>query len=396
MISTHDALAKLIAEAPATLSRTVEGAPAIEPIVHALALWERKEPIIFIHPRWVERERAQLLEALPAELDGIAAVFYTSGTTGRPKAVLHTRSSIEASCRAVNEKLEATARDRWLCALPIAHVAGFAVVMRAWLSGASLIAGTEKDLPAATIASLVPTMLHRRLDDGFEQAQAPELRAILLGGASISSGLLARAKRRGLKVITTYGMTETFGGVALDGMALDGVELRINEQQTIEVRAPMLMRGYAGAPPLDRGAFFDTEDLGRLDAEQRLTVLSRRTEMIITGGENVYPAEVETALEQHAHVDRACVLGVPDEEWGQVVCVVIVPAEGAPPDPAALEADVRAHLARVLAPFKRPRRFAIAQAIPETAQGKLDRAKARKEHAGVFEVDSHPPALDTA
>lgn len=415
MIYTHEALRKLIAEAPGELSSLVEGAPKIESIVHALALWERKQTIIFVHPRWVQKERDQLLEDLrdigfrsgeagpPAprgdpdsNLKDVAAVFYTSGSTGRPKAVLHTRRSIEASCKSVNRRLEATANDRWLCALPIAHVGGFAVVMRAWLTKAELIAGTEKDLPEATIASLVPTMLHRLLDAGFEREKAPELRAILLGGASTSSGLLARAKRRGLNAITTYGMTETFGGVALDGLAIDEVELRIDEHGTIEVRGPMLMRGYAGAPPLDQHQFFDTEDLGRFDENQRLTVLSRRTEMIISGGENVYPAEVETALEQHAYVDRACVFGVPDEEWGHVVCAVIVPAEGAPPDPAVLGADLRAHLSRVLAPFKRPRRFAITRALPETPQGKLDRAKARKEHAGVFEVDSHAPALDTA
>jgi o-succinylbenzoate---CoA ligase len=405
---SYRALAELVENAAS--QEAVIGAPALDAIVQSLARLERDEPLVLLHPRWVERERKEILSALASPLalgrDGApspmtqlelprdgdsgliprgAIIFFTSGTTGKPKGVVHTKRSIEASCRAVLKRLAINPDARWLCALPIAHVAGFAVVMRALISRSTLILGTERDLEQATIASLVPTMLHRLLDTPLTATTT-----ILLGGAAANTSLIDRAKARGLRVITTYGLTETFGGIALDGVPLEGVDLRISKNQTIEVRGPMLAAGYLDCP-FDQDAYFDTKDVGAFKGH-RLEIYARRSELIITGGENVYPTEVEAALESSELVARACVFGVPDDRWGEIICAAIVPAKIDPAkiSPAASfdRAALDRHLAGVLAPFKRPRRLAIVRALPETSQGKLDRRQARHVFEGGQRLDA--------
>lgn len=369
--------------------KIIEGSATPEAIAAAMRSWHAQETIVFVHPRWVDRERSELLASLEphrAEVERAAVVFFTSGTTGTPKAALLSRRAIISSSTAVNARLQATAHDRWLASLPIAHAGGFATVMRAVLADSELVYELER----ATIASFVPTMLHRRLDAGFSRARYPELRTILLGGAAATPALLDRARARGFEVITTYGLTETFGGIVFDGVPLPGVELRVNPESTIEVRAPMLMDGYAGHCPLDQDAWFDTGDFGALEND-RLRILSRRTDLIISGGENVYPAEVEAVLESHPSVLRACVFGVTDEVWGQLVCAAIVPASKRDFDREELDRFLVQHLA----PFKRPRRVALFGALPETPQGKVDRREARSRAEIAFSLDSQAPGRDT-
>jgi O-succinylbenzoic acid--CoA ligase len=368
--------------------KLVEGAATQKAIGEALEAWRNKETIVFVHPRWVARERETLLASIEPNVSALksaAAVFFTSGTTGTPKAVLLSREAILASSTRVIGRFAMSPHDRSHVSLPIAHAGGFAVVMRAVLSGSELV----DDLEKATIVSLVPAMLHRKLDAGFSRAAHPALRLILLGGAPASPALLERARARGFEVVTTYGLTETFGGVAFDGVPLPDVELRVNAAKTIEVRGPMLMEGYAGYCPLDQGAWFDTGDFGELE-DGRIRVLSRRTDLIVSGGENVYPAEVEAVLEAHANVRRACVFGVPHEVWGELVCAAIVPASERFD---AKELDV--FLGDQLAPFKRPRRVALFRELPETPQGKVDRRETRSQAQTAFEVDSEPPGRDT-
>jgi O-succinylbenzoic acid--CoA ligase len=192
--------------------------------------------------------------------------------------------------------------------------------------------------------------------------------------------LLRAAASRGFPVIITYGMTETCSQVCATpyasrfvpwdcgaGAPLQGVDVRIRDER-IEVRGPMLMAGYLNDAPLTAGAWFDTGDLGELDARGCLHLHARRTDLIVTGGENAYPAEIERALEAFPGIAAAGVFGVPDETWGQMVAAALVAEREAPVDGALLD-----YLERRLAPHKRPRRICYVAALPRAPSGKLDR-----------------------
>jgi O-succinylbenzoic acid--CoA ligase len=204
----------------------------------------------------------------------------------------------------------------------------------------------------------------------------------LLGGASARPALLARARERGVPVLTTYGLTEACSQVTTQlygtanlgdlgaGSPLAGIEVRIGEGGAIQVRGPTLLSGYftrSERAALDADGWFHTDDIGRFDANGNLHVLGRRTECVITGGENVYPAEVETILESCPAVGRACVFGVPDDVWGETLAVAIV---------AANEQDARqiVEFARSrLAPHRRPRHMVFVDGFVTSESGKLDR-----------------------
>jgi O-succinylbenzoic acid--CoA ligase len=262
--------------------------------------------------------------------------------------------------------------------MPLAHVGGLSILTRCLLARTCVVLEPRFDaatLPARlddekiTLLSLVPTMLARLLDEHPTWTPPPRLRAILLGGAGTPARLLARARERGLPVHTTYGLTEACSQVVTGGRALHGVELRISADERIQVRGPMLMTGYLGEPPLPPGAWLDTGDLGELDGDGVLRVHARRTDLIVTGGENVYPAEVEDALAALPGIHAACVFGIPDETWGQLVAALLV-GERTPGLAAAIAAR--------LAPHKRPRRIAFVDALPVTPAGKPDRASAAR------------------
>src|SRR5262249_10691805 len=219
------------------------------------------------------------------------------------------------------------------------------------------------DAPA-TIASLVPTQLHRIVEG--RASLPPGLRVILLGGAPAPPALVARSP---VPVVTTYGLTEACGTVALAGVPLPGVEVRISPEGTIQLDGPTLMSGYLHDPsPFTPDGWLDTGDLGALDAAGRLEIFARRTDLILSGGENVYPSEVEGALSELPGIAAACVFGVPDPEWGQVVCAALVGDRAS--DPVAQLRDR-------LAPFKLPRRIVWVDALPLNPAGKIDRGAAR-------------------
>jgi O-succinylbenzoic acid--CoA ligase len=224
-------------------------------------------------------------------------------------------------------------------------------------------------------------MLDRMLDrhPGW---RAPEfLRAVLVGGAAAPERLLRRATQQGLPIIITYGCTETCSQVVATpyelrfdaarcgaGRPLPGAQVRVTGGR-LEVRGPMLMAGYAGEPPLDEQAWFNTGDLGEFDADGFLRVHGRAGDVITTGGEKVHPAEVERALEAFPGIGAAGVFGVADETWGQIVAAAIVVA-GEPIDEGRLASFLRTRLA----PHKLPRLICILPALPQSAAAKLDRA----------------------
>jgi O-succinylbenzoic acid--CoA ligase len=297
--------------------------------------------------------------------DGDALVVATSGTTGEPKGVVLTHDAVAASATATSDRLAIDpGRDRWLCCLPVAHVGGLSVVTRALLTKTPLTVHPRFDAAAVaadrtvTRISLVATALAR--------VDPARWRTVLLGGA-------APPERVPGNVVVTYGMTETGSGVVYDGVPLDGVEVRLVDG-LIEVRGPMLLRAYrSGAGEVDpRGAegWLATGDAGAIGDDGRLAVHGRRGDLIVSGGENVWPAPVERVLGTHPAVAEVLVVGRPDPEWGRVVTAVVVPAD--PAAPPSLDA-LRDHVRATLPAFCAPRRLELAAALPRTASGKLKR-----------------------
>ena len=319
---------------------------------------------------------------------GTAVVVTTSGSTGVPKHVMLTAAALRASAEATRARLGGP--GGWLLALPAEHVAGVQVIVRALLAGAAPVVQDVRDgfrpagfaaaaarLPDGTrrYTSLVPTQLLRILDDGAAGLEALRgFDAVLIGGAALDEGLRARALGAGVRIVTTYGMSETAGGCVYDGIPLDGVRVRVDDGRVL-LGGPTLAAGYLGAPDDTAEVFTDgwyrTGDLGRLDGD-RLTVLGRADDVIVTGGEKVAPAAVERVLTARPGVVDACVVGVPDPEWGAVVGAVVVLAGPAGLD--ELAAAVRAELGRAAV----PRRWRVVSAVPLRGIGKPDRTAARQ------------------
>ncbi|MBA2474236.1 MAG: AMP-binding protein, partial [Pseudonocardiales bacterium] len=285
---------------------------------------------------------------------------------------------------------------RWLLALPTEHVAGVQVLVRAALAGNrpavldlrggfdptsfGLAAHRLRSAGGRCYTALVPIQLIRLLDTDPDRLAGFD--AVLVGGAAAPTELLRRARAAGVRVVTTYGMTETAGGCVYDGWPLDGVEVRVNGTETdpgsIELAGPMLATGYLDAPEQTAVAFqdgwFQTSDLGRRDGQGRLQVLGRADDVIVTGGLNVAPAEVEAVLAGLPGVAAACVVGLPDPDWGErVTAVVIATDPGRPPEPGAL----RAAAGRLLTGAQVPKEIVVLGALPLRGVGKPDRRAVR-------------------
>jgi O-succinylbenzoic acid--CoA ligase len=296
----------------------------------------------------------------------IHSIIHTSGTTGVPKAVELSYANHAASAAASESITGIGPDDRWLCPLPLFHVGGLGVLLRCARSGATAVLHERFDVDAVrdlfeageiTLASLVPTMLSRLRDAGLHTA--PRLRTILLGGGPISRDLLDWASSAGVPVTPVYGMTETASQVVagIPGRPLPGVELSIAADGEILVRGPMVaVEGW-----------LRTGDAGRIDAEGLLHVEGRIKELIVTGGENVAPAEVEDGLLAHPAVADAGVVGREDEEWGEAVWAFVVLREDA--QPSELIEWCRARLA----PYKVPKGIEVVESLPRNAAGKLQR-----------------------
>ncbi len=316
------------------------------------------------------------------DLDATAIVVHTSGTTAAPKPVELSYGNLLWSALGSGVALGTAPEERWLCALPLSHVGGLSILIRSAVYGTTAVVHerfeTDRALHAlssggVTLASLVATTLARLLDAGLERP--PALRCALTGGGPVPPALRARALRAGVRVSLTYGLTEsssqatTLPAAALEdpahtaGPPLFCTRLRIAADGEIMLAGPTV----AASAELDDG-WLATGDLGRLDERGWLQVLGRKADTIVTGGENVAPAEVEAVLEAHPQVIEAGVVGRPHEEWGEMVAAWIVAAPGAAVDWDDLVAHCRAHLA----PYKVPKAFdRSGEPLPRTASGKL-------------------------
>jgi O-succinylbenzoic acid--CoA ligase len=336
-----------------------------------LAVWDAGDAAFPVDARLPPDQREAVARSVGVGDEvapGDALVVATSGTTGRPRGVVLTHDAVAASARATSARLAVDpAADRWLACLPLAHVGGLSVVTRAVVTGTPLtvvprpdpVLVAEAAAAGATLVSLVATALRRGVDPR-------PFRVVVLGGSAPPP-----PGERPANAVTTWGMTETGSGVVYDGVPLDGVEVRVVDGE-VHVRGPMLLRAYRdGTDPKDADGWFATGDLGEVGADGRLTVLGRRGDLIVTGGENVWPEPVERALEAHPAVAEAGVCGRPDPEWGHRVVAVVVPADpAAPPTLEDLRAVVRDHLP----PWCAPRELVLADRLPRTALGKLRRA----------------------
>lgn len=315
--------------------------------------------------------------------DDAALVVFTSGTSGLPKGVRLTTGNLDAACEASMIHLGHDESDTWLLAMPLSHVGGVSILVRSVYAGGSVRLLPEFD-PAifaralhedVTMVSVVPTMLRRILD--HDPGPYSGLRAVLVGGGPIPDGLLERALEGGLPVLPTYGMTETFGQAATlrpgsrlmrRAHPLPGVEVRVESDGRIALKGAQLSPGYLGKP--DRSdPWLVTNDLGELDEEGALRVLGRADTIIITGGENVDPARVESEIEALPGVDEVLVTGVPDAVWGQLLVALFAGNAG--------EAAIRTALASHLPRHMVPTRWLPVPAIPRTPLGKPDRVAAR-------------------
>jgi O-succinylbenzoic acid--CoA ligase len=337
--------------------------------------------------------------------DALFVVLFTSGTSGRSKGACLSWGNFAASALAAADPLGPAVAQRWLACMPLFHVGGLSIVVRSVLFGGPIRLHARFDaalvsdaLDAGDIAgvSLVPTMLARLLDHRGPRPAPAGLQVLLLGGAAASSELLARARFAGYPVCPTYGLTEATSQVATarperpgaarpaPTLPLPGVEVRIliggvtaaaGQPGEIVVGGPTVMQGYLGDPAATalalRDGWLHTGDIGFLDDAGGLHVLDRRDDLIVSGGENVYPAEVETVLAGHPSVAEAGVAGVPDADLGSRVVAWIVARDAATVDSQALTDHCRTQLAG----FKRPREFRFVSALPRTAEGKLQRRR---------------------
>jgi o-succinylbenzoate---CoA ligase len=328
---------------------------------------------------------AQPDQPLPAlrdwETEAVLAVG-TSGSTGEPKTVLLGADALTTSAELTHARLGGP--GTWLLALPTTHIAGIQVLVRSIVagtepgvvdlatgfraSGFATAAGPVLAAPGRHYTALVPTQLARLVAiDGPGLAAVRRFDAVLIGGAATPPTLLDRCRELGVRVVTTYGMSETSGGCVYDGLPLDGVRVRLVDG-LIEVSGPVLALGYQGGERF--GDWFRTGDLGRIRSDGTVEVLGRADDVIISGGENIAPARVERALTAQPGVREACVVGLADPEWGQVVAAAVVPDDpGAPPDAAGLCAAVGAAVGR----FAMPKRLVFVSELPRRGPGKVDR-----------------------
>jgi O-succinylbenzoic acid--CoA ligase len=312
------------------------------------------------------------------ELGQTATVMYTSGTTAGPKEVALSYDNWLWNALGSALALGLDPDERWLCPMPLAHVGGLSIQIRSAIYATTVLLHERFDTAAAvralmdpeqrvTIVSLVPTMLTRLLDAGLRRP--PTLRRALLGGGPIAPALLRRARAAGVEVAPSYGMTEACSQIATDGVPLLGVELRIAGDGEVLVRGRTVAAGALAAD-----GWLHTGDLGALDERGRLQISGRRSDTIVTGGENVSPAEVEAVLLEHPAVSDAGVFGRPDVEWGEAVVAHVVLGAGT----VATAEQLREHCARRLAPFKVPKRIDIVGSLPRGLTGKLLRRELAK------------------
>jgi o-succinylbenzoate---CoA ligase len=385
----------------------------------ALTMHPRREEVVLLHalmklgacavpisPQLTESERSSVLASerpavdlndaaeltqteadLPLlgehDMDDLCCRILTSGTAGEPQPVGLTYGNFLFSAVGSAFNLGVDPGDRWLCCLPLSHVAGLSIILRSVIYGttAMLLDGFDTDQVASTLVSgdisvlsLVPTQLIRLLEADADLS-AP--RAILIGGGPVPPDVLRQALDRGATVVQTYGMTETCSQVTTlapeeagrkvgsAGRPLLTTHVRIEDGEIL-VQGPTVSR-----EAIDADGWLHTGDLGHIDEEGFLYVTGRSSDLIVTGGENVMPAEVEAVLLSHPAVADAAVVGRPDPEWHEAVCALVVVADAT----EVVEEDLRTHCAASLAPYKVPKRVEFVPGLPRTASGKLLRGE---------------------
>jgi O-succinylbenzoic acid--CoA ligase len=308
----------------------------------------------------------------------IHLVIATSGTSGHARLAELPAMAVEAAVMASADAIDARAEDRWLSCLPLAHIGGLLVLERHLLLGAPitfrrrLARSVIARIGDARFTSLVPTQLTRLLDAG---ADLGRFRAILVGGSGVDAEVANRVAGAGVRVVPTYGMTETCGGVVYAGRPLAGVEVRASRWGELLIRGPTLMRGYrldpaASVEVFEPGGWLRTADGGEVDDDGTVRVHGRLADVIVSGGEKIWPAEVEAALSSHPEVAAALVSGVADREWGERVVARVVPRR--PAAPPTLE-SLRDHAAETIARHKLPREVIIVDRLDRTSLGKIRR-----------------------
>jgi o-succinylbenzoate---CoA ligase len=382
--------------------------PRREQVVLAHALMKIGATLLPLNPRLTDAERAAIIEAeepivdlddpgeltqteadLPLlgehDMDDVCARVLTSGSSGTPKPVGLTYGNFLWNAVGSGFNIGVDPADRWLCCVPLSHIAGLGIVMRSVIYGTAAVVhdGFEVDRVAAslesdgiTVVSVVATMLTRLLEAGADLSGP---RAILVGGGPVPEERLEEALAKGATVVQTYGMTETCSQVTTlapadarrkigsAGRPLLTTHLRIEEGEIL-VQGPTIAPGCA-----DGDGWLHTGDLGHIDEEGFLYVKDRIDDLIVSGGENVVPAEVEEVLLRHPEVADAAVVGREDPEWQQAVTAVVVLESGSQVTPD----DLRRHCAGSLAGFKVPKRIELASALPRTPSGKLLRRALR-------------------
>lgn len=344
--------------------------------------WEKGNAVLVVDQRLPQPAKADLIARVgvhevvhadtttvlsaehPPMQEGDALVVATSGSTGSPKGAVHTHDGLRAASLASATALRCDARDHWLACLPLAHIGGFGVITRALHTGAQLtvLPGFDPDAvlrAGASHVSLVATALQR--------IDAARFARVLLGGSRPPANLPPN-------VTITYGLTESCGGVVYDRTPLPGVEVTVSPGGEVLLRGPMMMRGYRTvtdrvAHPIDDRGWLHTGDLGEI-RNGELHVSGRAGDLIITGGENVWPENVEDALSTHPRVRDVVVAGVADAEWGQrVVAWVVTDDSGLRLD------DLRDHVSSTLPRYCAPRQIVVVDEIPRTALGKPRRSE---------------------
>jgi len=363
--------------------------PPGEDFVVALhAIWRAGAIAVPIDLRLSAAERPQtdlVLDGPPAgvaatprtqfDLDDPAVVLYTSGTTAAPRPVALSFGNLLWSALGSSVAIGHEPGERWLCALPLTHIGGLSIVVRSAIAATTALVHERFEVKRVkhaldhddvTLVSLVATTLARVLDAGLDHP--PHLRCALTGGGPVPPALVRRARSAGVPVAQTYGMTEASSQITTQapgderddaGPPLFCTRVRLAGDGEIVVSGPTV----AGAGELHTG------DLGELDSDGHLTVVGRKADTIISGGENVAPQEVEAVLAEHPAVAEAAVFGRSDPEWGEAVVAAVVLRE------EVGEAALRQHCAARLAGFKVPKAITFVPALPRTRSGKLQRGR---------------------
>ena len=368
-----------------------------EHIAKQLADLTRLPKVFFLNDLFDAPPSSLLIEHPP---DGIHSIIYTSGTTGTPKGVVLTWENLYESAKGSAENLGSKPTDIWLCCLPLNHIGGLSIPIRTAFSGTCTMLHTGFDPvsistalheQSVSLASFVPTMLRRLLELDAKE-YPPTLRSILVGGGPVEKNLLELASKKGLPVIQTYGMTETSSQITTlapdeaqthlgsAGRPLGKTKIRIhpNEKQLGEilVQGPVVTSGYFNNPQKTadsiKGGWLYTGDIGTIDNQGFLYVQGRKDELIITGGENVNPSEIEDCLLKWPGITAAAAIGLPDKEWGQKIIVAFTSDNEIPIN------DLDNWLKKQLANFKIPKQYLRVETLPTTASGKIKRNALKK------------------